>query len=238
MEIEDRGRETPDAALPRFGALSKDVVISGAAGGIEIKVEIPEGLPRGLALVAHPHPLGGGANTNKVTHTLAKTFLELGYVALRPNFRGVGKSAGTHDEGRGETEDLLSALDWARAEFRDMFAGPGRACPVILAGFSFGAYCQTRVAERLTAMGTPPERMVLVGVAAGFVEGLRHYDAAPVPDDTLVIHGALDRTVPLANALAWAEPQNLSVVVVPGADHFFHKRLTLLRDIVRRAWRA
>jgi alpha/beta superfamily hydrolase len=201
----------------------------GAAGAIETLVEMPGARLAGIALVAHPHPFGGGANTNKIVHTLARAFLAEGFVVARPNFRGVGQSEGAHDEGFGETDDLLVVLDSVRAFLGNENAG----LPVALAGFSFGAYCQTRVAERLSARGERIHRMVLVGVAAGFVEGMRQYDAAPVPAGTLVMHGEKDSTVPLANVLAWAAPQNLPVVVVPGADHFFHGRLAILRDCVR-----
>ena len=102
---------------------------------------------------------------------------------------------------------------------------------------AFGAYVQARVAQALAAAGQPAQRLVLVGTAAGFVEGARQYDVQAVAADTLVIHGAVDTTVPLANVLAWAEPLDLPVVVVPGADHFFHRRLHVIRDIVTRAWR-
>ena len=205
-----------------------NVRFAGEAGDIETIVEDP-GTPRGIALICHPHPLFGGANTNKVTQTLARTFTRLGYVALRPNFRGVGGSAGTHADGRGETDDMLAVLAAARQAYGEL--------PVVLAGFSFGAYVQTRVAQALAAEGRPAQRLVLVGTAAGFVEGARQYDVQAVADDTIVIHGAADTTVPLANVLAWAEPLDLPVVVVPGADHFFHRRLHVIRDIVTRAWR-
>jgi alpha/beta superfamily hydrolase len=210
---------------------TEKIHVAGPAGQIEVIQDNP-GSPRGIALVAHPHPLGGGANTNKVAYTLAKTFAQLGYVALRPNFRGVGESAGEHDEGEGETEDLLAVLQDAQQRF----CAPVGNLPVVLAGFSFGAYCQTRVAQRLQEAGQPVERLALVGVAAGFVEGTRHYDTRAVPADTIVIHGAADTLVPLANVLAWAEPQELPIIVVPGADHFFHRRLHLIRDILLRAW--
>ena len=217
------------------GAASVDV--AGAVGNIEVILEVPsmphDGQLRGIALVAHPHPIGGGANTNKVAHILAKTFLHLGYAALRPNFRGVGRSEGVHDEGVGEVDDLMAALDFARQRFND----PHHELPVALAGFSFGAYCQTHLARRLAAAGQAAERLVLVGTATGFVEGTRRYDTEVVPTDTLLIHGSADSTVPLANVLAWAEPQDLPVVVIPGADHFFHRRLHLIRDIILRAWR-
>ncbi|MDR1849389.1 MAG: alpha/beta hydrolase [Zoogloeaceae bacterium] len=217
------------------GMCTERMRIPGAAGAIDTLVEMPRDALRGIALIAHPHPAGGGANTNKVVHTLAKTFLQLGYAVFRPNFRGVGESEGTHDEGEGETDDLLTVLNAARQMVRDGADLPVDL-PVVLAGYSFGAYCQTRVAQRLHMEGRPAERLVLVGTAAGFIEGIRIYDTAAVPPDTLVIHGAEDTTVPLANVLAWAEPQGLPIVVVPGADHFFHRRLDLIRAIVLRAW--
>ena len=204
------------------------IFIDGPVGAIETLVENP-GAPRGIALVCHPHPLFGGANTNKVTHALARTFTRMDYVSLRPNFRGVGGSAGKHDEGRGETEDMLAVLAEARRRFGDL--------PVALAGFSFGAYVQTRVAQALAEAGHPAQRLVLVGTAAGHVEGARKYETGAVASDTIVIHGARDETVPLANVLSWAEPLDLPVIIVPGADHFFHRRLHVIRDIVTRAWR-
>ena len=207
--------------------------LDGPAGNIEAIMEIPAGAAlRGIVLVAHPHPIGGGANTNKVTHTLARTFLSLGYAAFRPNFRGVGETEGKHDDGAGETDDLMAVLEDAHRRLDD----PGRRLPVTLAGFSFGAYCQTRLARRLLEAGRTAEWLALVGVAAGSIEGVRAYDTEVVPADTLVIHGAADTLVPLTNVLAWADPQNLPVLVIPGADHFFHRRLTLIRDIIVRAW--
>ena len=204
------------------------LVIEGPAGDLELVVNAPEHPPRGLALVAHPHPLQGGTLDNKVAVTLAKTFFSLGYAAVRFNFRGVGRSSGTFDEGRGETDDALAALAHAKARYAAQVE-----LPVALAGFSFGAYVQTRVAKRVQA-----ERLALVGVPDGLVTGGRTYRTEPVPTDTIVIHGELDETAPLANALDWARPQELPIVVVPGADHFFHRRLHLIRDIIKRQWKA
>jgi hypothetical protein len=195
------------------------IFIEGGAGKIETVLDRPENEPRGIALVAHPHPLYGGTLDNKVVQTLARTFVELGYVSLRPNFRGVGGSEGVHDEGRGETEDLLRVVGHAAEDFGDL--------PLALAGFSFGAAVQTQVAQR-----TNPRGVVLVGVAVG------RFPSETVPSDSIVIHGELDETVPLAKVLDWARPQDLPVVVIPGADHFFHLRLNLIKSVVKNSWRS
>ena len=206
---------------------TESVLLRGADGAIDALIDAPEKV-RGIALVCHPHPLFGGANTNKVTHTLARSFRELGYAAVRPNFRGVGKSEGTHDDGDAETEDMLSVIAWAQSRWGGL--------PIALGGFSFGAFVQARVAQRLGGSLTPAERMVLVGTATGHVQGARAYATESVPGDTLVIHGEVDENVPLANVLDWARPQQLPIVVVPGADHFFHGKLHSIRDIIARAW--
>ncbi|MDR2015282.1 MAG: alpha/beta hydrolase [Azoarcus sp.] len=214
-------------------ACTSSAFVHGAAGQIEIQLDLPA-VTRGIALVCHPHPLFGGTNTNKVVTTLARAFRELGYAALRPNFREVGKSEGQHDHGEGETEDMLAVLDWAQEQL-------GEDLPMVLAGFSFGAYVQTRLVGRLAAAGTRPRHLVLVGMAAGMTEGVgggssRHYETPAVPENTptLIIHGETDDTVPLANVFDWARPQRLPVTVVPGAGHFFHGRLGLIRNLVRR----
>lgn len=204
------------------------LLIEGDAGPIEIHIDHPSFL-RGMAVCCHPHPLFGGTLDNKVVQTLAKAFRDLGYVSLRPNFRGVGKSAGEHDHGIAETDDVLRVLAYARERFGHE--------PVALGGFSFGAFVQTRVAQRLAAAGRPAQRLVLVGTVAGEVAGARSYTTQPVPKDTIAIHGELDETVPLANVLDWARPQELPIVLVPGADHFFHRKLHVIRDIVCNAWR-
>jgi uncharacterized protein len=186
--------------------------IAGPAGRIECAVDGPEGPAKGVALIAHPHPLYGGTLDNKVVQTLARAFVELGYEAWRPNFRGVGATEGAHDEGRGELEDLAAIV---------AHLAPAR---LALAGFSFGAGLQVQLAQRVKA-----ERLVLVGVAA------TRFALPPVQPGTLVIHGENDDTVPLATVLDWARPQDLPVVLVPGADHFFHRKLHILRGLVRAA---
>ena len=199
-------------------ASTRRETVEGPAGLIECAIDVPQD-HRGVALIAHPHPLFGGTLDNKVVQTLARCFVDLGYVAVRPNFRGVGATQGVHDEGRGELEDMAAVLAYAQANFGE--------APPVLAGFSFGSFVQTHLAQRVT-----PERMVLVGVA------VKRFDARPVPANTLVIHGEVDETVLLSDVLDWARPQELPVVVVPGADHFFHQKLNVLRSIVQANWRG
>ena len=188
--------------------------VAGPAGRLECAVDEPAGAPRGIALIAHPHPLFGGTLDNKVVQTLARAFVELGYAAWRPNFRGVGASEGQHDDGRGEVEDLAAVLAHAQA-----------ARPV-LAGFSFGAAMAAKLAARVQC-----ERMVLVGTA------VTNQAVPPVPAGTLVIHGEADETIPLAAVLDWARPQELPVLVVPGANHFFHRKLPTLKLAVTANWK-
>jgi len=195
--------------------------IDGPAGALEIAQNVPTHAPRGIALVAHPHPLQGGTLDNKVAQTLAKTFFALGYVAVRFNFRGVGRSEGTFDDGIGETADALAALAYALSRFGPRAEPP----PVVLAGFSFGTYVQMKVAQSVAA-----ERLVLVGPA------VRRFASTPLPADTIVIHGEEDDIVPLAEVLAWARPQELPVVVFPGCGHFFHGRLPALSRTIAGMW--
>jgi alpha/beta superfamily hydrolase len=201
-------RPMPAASLER-------VLVAGPVGPIEVDLNDPDGSRRGVALIAHPNPIQGGTKDNKVVTTLAKAFYNLGYVAVRPNFRGVGATSGQHDEGRGETEDLLAVAEYLRKRYNDP--------PFVLAGFSFGSFVQTRVAKHIEA-----ERIVLVGPA------VNRFPAETVRADTLVIHGENDDVVPLQAVFDWARPQQLPIVVVPGGEHFFHGRLTLLAQIIVR----
>ena len=193
-------------------------IVAGPAGAIEVVINAPSDSPAGLALIAHPHPLQGGTLDNKVAQTLAKTFFGLDYVAVRFNFRGVGASEGSFDEGRGEGDDALVVLEHARRRF-------GETLPYALAGFSFGAFVQTRVAPRAQA-----ERIVLVAPA------VKRFAVEPVPADTIVIHGEEDDVVALSDVYDWARPQQLPIVVFPGCGHFFHGRLPQLQRTIAGMW--
>lgn len=207
-----------------MNAQTEFLLQDGPAGQIEVAIDRPEGTPRGAAVIAHPHPLHGGTLTNKVVQTLARAFVLAGCTAVRFNFRGVGRSTGVYDEGRGELDDLLAVV---RAQAPDG--------PLCLSGFSFGAFVTSHAAAQLQAR-RDVQRLVLVGTAAS------RFVVAPVPPElhlrSLVIHGEQDDTVPLASVMDWARPQSLPVLVVPGGGHFFHGQLPLLRELVLRHLRA
>jgi len=204
-------------------------VLDGPAGPLQCAFDGPADSP-GLALLCHPHPLHGGTMDHKVVQTLARAFVQLGWRAVRFNFRGVGESAGAWDEGRGEVQDALQVLAQVRQ--------PGQA--LALGGFSFGAYVASHVASHVAARALPsstspavhdPACLVLVGPA------VETFAMAPVPAHSLVIHGERDEIVSLQGVLDWARPQALPVTVVPGAGHFFHAQMALLKSLVLRGCR-
>ena len=197
----------------------EEVLIEGPIGKIELDVGDPGDSRSGIAVIAHPHPLMGGTKDNKVVTTLARTLYALGNVTLRPNFRGVGATEGSHDDGRGETDDLIAVVRYAQQRYGSL--------RLICAGFSFGSFVQTRVAKQIS-----PQQLILVAPA------VNRFETGEVPAGTLVIHGELDDVVPLAAVFDWARPQNLPVVVVPGGEHFFHGQLHLLQHIVTQYCRS
>ena len=203
---------------------SEKFSLTGHAGHMECLLDLPAAAPRGIALVAHPHPLVGGSLSNKVVQTLARAFVQEGWRTVRFNFRGVGKSAGEHDAGRGELDDLLAVI-----------ASQAATGPLCLAGFSFGAFVTSHAVARLHEE-RHISKVVLVGTAAS------RFQVAPISpelhDRTLVIHGESDDTVPLSAVLDWARPQHLPVTVVPGVAHFFHGQLPLLKHLTLRHLRA
>jgi alpha/beta superfamily hydrolase len=206
--------------------------IEGAAGVIEIAYSIPAH-PVAVAVVAHPHPLFGGTMDNKVVTTVARAYSDAGAATFRFNFRGVGESEGRHDEGRGETDDLLEVAAHAARAVGDL--------PLWLAGFSFGGGVALRASGRVDF-----ERLVLVAPAFRRITG-HGLGEPPDPNDpslgepgrhttanTLIVHGDKDETVILADSFAWGAIRDVPVLVVPGADHFFHRKLHVIRDVVGR----
>jgi len=207
-------------------------LLQGPAGAIEVAAEGADA-PRMVAVVAHPHPLYGGTMDNKVITTLAKVFVERGLATFRFNFRGVGATEGKHDEGRGEADDMVAVIEHARATVAGV--------PLYMAGFSFGGAVATRASERV-------DFRQLVLVAPGFRRISEHgMGEPPDPNDpalgspgrhtasnTVIVHGDLDETVPLADSISWATPREVPVAVVPGGEHFFHRKLHILREITAR----
>ncbi len=227
------------------------ILLKGAAGDIDLLVETPfneaEGetateaikdfKPKGIAWIGHPHPLFGGTRDNKVVQTMARALLALGYQVLRQNFRGVGASGGSFDQGEGETADAQIVLDWARKQHPEL--------PIVLAGFSFGSVVAARLAQDLNAItrdivqtnnqGTAHsvvqiEHIVLVGTA------VTRWNVPPVPQSSLIIHGAQDDVIPLAAVQDWASQHELSVIVIEGTGHFFHGQLNRLKNLVFTHW--
>jgi len=196
----------------------QSVAIEGPAGPLEALVEDPGGEPPALAVVCHPHPLHQGTLRNKVAHTLARAANRAGAPAVRFNFRGVGGSAGAWDEGRGETEDALAVIAWARRQWPDR--------PLWLAGFSFGAWIALRAAPQAR-----PARLVTV---APPVRRLPLAETAEPGVPWLVVQGEADELVDWREVVAWAEALERPPRVERLADtsHFFHGRLTELQDVV------
>ncbi|MFI5119597.1 MAG: alpha/beta hydrolase [Thermoanaerobaculia bacterium] len=195
----------PDAAPVKLSSLE----IPGPAGPLEALLRSPE-IPAGAALVAHPHPRLGGTMRTKVVHRAARLLSgRFRLAALRFHFRGVGASAGTYDGGAGETEDLVAAARWLRARQPDG--------PFVLAGFSFGALCALRAAERLG-----PDVLLLIGLPTD-----RNEPDAVVPEGTRVlwIQGEDDGFSSAARARDVAAARGWKFLVVPGGDHFFSGRL-------------
>ncbi|MBC7435337.1 MAG: alpha/beta fold hydrolase [Bdellovibrionales bacterium] len=203
---------------------TRKLVFTGTAGSCEALQDEPDGTALGVAVIAHPHPLFGGTMDNKVVQTMARAFVQCGWAAVRFNFRGVGASQGTYDEGRGELEDMLAVIAQA---------APGGA--LALAGFSFGSFVTSHAIASLWP-SREISKIVLVGTAAS------RFDVASLATEThertLVVHGEQDDTVPLAAVMDWARPQSLPVTVIPGGGHFFHGQLPLLKSLVVRHLQA
>ncbi|SDI50652.1 alpha/beta hydrolase [Pseudomonas panipatensis] len=197
--------------------------IQGAAGRIQLTLDLPVGAARGIALISHPQPLLGGSPRHPLPTALARRLRNAGWIAVRPSFRGVEGSEGEYDAGVGEAEDSLRVV---RA-MRDSHPG----LPVALVGFSFGAYVYARTACALEHEQAV-EAIVLMGMPVGIVAAGREYPGMPVPQRALVIHGEADDIAPLSNLLDWARPDARPVLLYPGANHFFRGCLDRVIDTV------
>jgi uncharacterized protein len=207
---------------------SRQEVIQGLAGNIELLIDAPVHPPIGIALIAHPQPLLGGSALHKVPAWLARSAVEKDWLAVRPNFRGVGQTGGTHDQGVGETDDMLHVIEHLR-----------KAYPVLrlaLIGFSFGAFVQACTAYKLGQSGNPADAVALFGVPTGTVATGRTFDT-PMPiaknDRVLIVHGECDEIIKWAAVTAWAKPHKQVVTLVPSSDHYFNGALPMLKTLVQ-----
>ena len=211
-----------------MSARTETLAYTGAAGRIDCAVDWPDGTPRGWALVLHPHPLQGGARENKVVTTIARACVQHGLVAVRPNFRGVGLSEGEFDKSVGETRDMLALVAQVREQHPELAQAPW-----VLAGFSFGTAVAAQTYAALAEQGDAPlpSALMLMGPAVNRFQS----HEVQVPGDTLMVHGEQDEVVPLSEAMDWARPRSIPVVVIPGASHFFHGSCWCCANWCRRA---
>ena len=199
--------------------VSEKLFLNGPAGRLEAILESPGDAPViGAAVILHPHPEHGGTMHNKVTHTLARGFVRMGFAALRFNFRGTEGSDGQYDEGNGEQQDAQAAISWMREKYPEL--------AFWLAGFSFGAAIAIRVATEKSVDG-------LVSVAPAvyrFADGLDGQPEVP----WLIVQGDEDELVDVDETIEWVNglKPGPELVVMPGVEHFFHGRLIDLREAV------
>lgn len=211
-------------SAPSFPAASGALNLPGPAGLLESLVDLPEqDARRGTAVICHPHPLHGGTMHNKVVTMLSRSLVELGLATVRFNFRGVGASAGSYDDGNGETDDLRAVVDWARRERPDD--------ALWLAGFSFGSYVALRAAASLA-----PQQLIQIAPPVGRWA----FETIILPDcPWLIVQGEADEVVDPAAVFAWAAnlPKNAQLVRMAETSHFFHRRLMDLRGAVKHGVR-
>ncbi|MQW92957.1 hydrolase [Acinetobacter wanghuae] len=205
--------------------MSEPIFIQGLVGQIEVFVDYPQGDVKGFAVVCHPHPLQGGTPHHKVPALLAQMFLERGYMVYRPSFRGSGQSEGVHDEGFGETEDVLDVIKFARQSHPHL--------PFYAGGFSFGAHVMAKAFDSL-AVEIRPKQMILCGLPTATVAGLRHYQTPALQGDIMFLHGEADEITLLSDLITWAKPQRHILTILPGANHFFTGYLKQMRLAISR----
>ena len=210
---------------PSFPDASGSLLLPGPAGALEVAVDLPPAHEArcGIAVLCHPNPPDGGTMHNKVVTMAARTLAELGIATVRFNFRGVGRSEGAFDNGRGEVLDQLAVARWALA------ARPNDA--LWLGGFSFGAWVALQAARQL-----PVQQMISIAPPVG----LRDFTGVlPPPCPWLLIQGDSDEIISAAAVFAWAAVQNPAPTMVhmPGTGHFFHRRLLDLRGAIKNGVR-
>jgi alpha/beta superfamily hydrolase len=196
----------------------RHVDLYGSAGRLEaLYRELQD--PAGIAVICHPHPLGGGTLHNKVVFRAARGLENANIATLRFNFRGTGASGGKHEEGEGEQEDVLAAIEWAKRKH------PGKK--LIVGGFSFGAWVASRVAYELPEV----DAMFLIGTP------VNKYDVGYLRDclkPILFLHGTQDEYGDVAKLEKLAQQvRNAESVIVTGADHFFNKQLDAVDETIR-----
>ena len=193
--------------------------LDGPVGRLEAVLELPVGAAAsGSVVVCHPHPQHGGTLHNKVAHTLARAFVRMGYAALRFNFRGTQMSEGEFDNGNGELDDALAAIDWMRARSPEL--------PLWVSGFSFGAAIAVKAAVAIDVRG-----LISVAPAIGrFAPGLDSQPECP----WLIVQGDQDELVDIEETVTWVDSLDPGpeLLIIPGGEHFFHGRLVELRDAV------
>ena len=238
---------------------TKQLILPGEAGDIEVAInEGTSTQPTGVAIIAHPHPLFGGSMDNKVVTTLMRAFNDCGVTVWRFNFRGVGKSAGVHDDGPGEVRDALQVIATALAQtdsstsiekpsedaLNTAISTPSPLAPLFIAGFSFGGAVMLRaqllyqqriqqqsLAQAQSGNEATTRAMHCALVAPAMWQRFGGETPPNVALSSLIVHGDRDDTVPLEQVMNWARLQGLPVTVVPDGEHFFHGRLGVLKDL-------
>lgn len=205
--------------------MSEPIFIQGLAGQLEVFVDYPQGEVKGFAIVCHPHPLQGGTPHHKVPALLAQMFLERSCIVYRPSFRGSGQSEGIHNEGFGETDDVLELIKFCRSKHPEL--------PFYAGGFSFGAHVMSKAYDSL-AFEIRPKQMILCGLPTATVAGLRHYETPKLQGDIMFLHGEADDITLLSDLIEWAKPQRHILTVLPGANHFFTGYLKQMRVAISR----
>ncbi|MFW1857256.1 alpha/beta hydrolase [Acinetobacter defluvii] len=205
--------------------MSEHLLIQGQAGSIDILVDLPQGEVKAYAIVCHPHPLQGGTPQHKVPTLLTQIFNQLDCIVYRPYFRGLGQTEGTHDDGFGESDDILAVIQHIQNLHPNLSFYAG--------GFSFGAHvlakCYVHLAEK-----NQPKQMILCGLPTARVRGIREYKTPNLSGDILFIHGEKDDITLLADLLVWATPQKHLITILPGANHFFTGYLKQLNVAISR----